>query len=153
MDIEHSLEHRSPSERSIAMMKLWLGDCIDGHEICRECWKADSSGHVPARLLDVGLGDGTSGVRLIEIKEIVSISTREQTPARLQQLRYTTLSHCWGNTSHFTTTKATLQQRKQGIPMDALNKTFADAVRLTRKMEVQYLWIDSLCIVQDSPED
>ncbi|KAN0121786.1 Heterokaryon incompatibility protein (HET) domain containing protein [Hyaloscypha variabilis] len=141
------------SERSITMMKLWLQGCINGHKVCREYWKAESSRYIPARLLDVGLGRSTREVRLIETKEMVPFTTHEQALAGLQQLRYATLSHCWGNTSHFTTTKATLQQRKHGIPMDALNKTFADAVRFTRRMEVRYLWIDSLCIVQDSAED
>jgi Heterokaryon incompatibility protein (HET) len=141
------------SERSITMMKLWLEDCIRGHRICRDCWKGDSNQYLPARLLEIGLGRGTREVRLVETKEMVSITAREQGPAKDQQLRYATLSHCWGNTSHFTTTKATLQQRKHRIPMDAINRTFADAVRFTRRMEVQYLWIDSLCIIQDSAED
>jgi Heterokaryon incompatibility protein (HET) len=32
-------------------------------------------------------------------------------------------------------------------------KTFEDAIVVTRKLHVQYLWIDSLCIIQDDPED
>jgi hypothetical protein len=34
-----------------------------------------------------------------------------------------------------------------------LPKTFADAIEITRKLGVDYIWIDSLCIVQDDEDD
>ena len=37
--------------------------------------------------------------------------------------------------------------------MNVLPKQFQDAVLVTRMLGIQYLWIDSLCIIQDSPED
>jgi hypothetical protein len=52
-----------------------------------------------------------------------------------------------------TTTVATLEERKQSIPMASLPKTFRDAVITTRRLGIEYLWIDSLCILQDSTED
>jgi hypothetical protein len=39
------------------------------------------------------------------------------------------------------------------IPVATLPKTFADAVLLTRKLGIKYIWIDSLCIIQGDPED
>ena len=39
------------------------------------------------------------------------------------------------------------------IPTEALPRTFKDAIQLTRNLGVSYLWIDSLCIIQDSMED
>ncbi|KAF2096285.1 HET-domain-containing protein [Rhizodiscina lignyota] len=70
-----------------------------------------------------------------------------------ESIKYIALSHCWGGVSPLITTKATLDQRKQAIPYFSLPKTFQDAVCITRKLGVEYLWIDSLCIIQDSPED
>lgn len=35
------------------------------------------------------------------------------------------------------------------IPWFELPKTFQEAIALTRKLGVRYLWIDSLCIIQD----
>ena len=67
--------------------------------------------------------------------------------------RYTALSHCWGKMQIIRTTKATIENMKQGIPWAALSKTFQDAITLTRKLGVQYIWIDSLCIVQDDKYD
>jgi hypothetical protein len=64
-----------------------------------------------------------------------------------------TLSHCWGGTSPLTTKTDTLSQRIRGIPYKDLPKTFQDAVTITRSLGVDYLWIDSLCIIQDSRED
>jgi len=45
----------------------------------------------------------------------------------------------WNNTAH--------------DPIKALPKTFRDAVPVLQQLNVQYLWIDSLCIIQDSDED
>ncbi|KAH8896359.1 HET-domain-containing protein, partial [Thozetella sp. PMI_491] len=66
---------------------------------------------------------------------------------------YVTLSHCWGGHSPMTTTTDTLPARIQGIPLQSLPRTFQDAVIIARDLGVQYLWIDSLCILQDSADD
>lgn len=42
---------------------------------------------------------------------------------------------------------------KQGIPCASLSKTFQDAITLTRKLGVQYIYFNSLCIVQDEKYD
>ncbi|KAI1856994.1 uncharacterized protein JN550_013487 [Neoarthrinium moseri] len=41
----------------------------------------------------------------------------------------------------------------KGIAFSVLPKTFQDAVLITKQLGVRYLWIDSLCIIQDSGED
>jgi hypothetical protein len=42
---------------------------------------------------------------------------------------------------------------KQNIPWNHLSKTFQDLIKITRKLGIQYIWIDSLCIVEDDKED
>lgn len=64
-----------------------------------------------------------------------------------------TLSHCWGKRQIITTTVENLEAHKQAIPISALSRTFQDAIAVTQSMGFRYLWIDSLCIIQDSPED
>ena len=39
------------------------------------------------------------------------------------------------------------------IDLERLPKTLQDAVLVTRRLQYQYLWIDSLCVLQDSMED
>lgn len=52
-----------------------------------------------------------------------------------------------------TTTSGTLKQRLQQIPMAILPKTFQDAIAFTRGLGLSYIWIDSLCIIQDLTSD
>ena len=74
----------------------------------------------------------------------------------MQDTRYLALSHCWG-TAHGghvpRTTKATLSDRLVSIDWEELSKTFQDALIITRGLGMRYIWIDSLCIVQDDKED
>lgn len=69
--------------------------------------------------------------------------------------RYVALSHCWGPTpSSITKTEAGNKHRRmQEIPIDELSQNFRHAVEVTRALGYRYLWIDSLCIVQDDPQD
>lgn len=66
---------------------------------------------------------------------------------------FAALSHCWGNAQHTTTTKATLEVHKASIDLAKLPKTFGDAITICEHLHIKFLWIDSLCIVQDDPDD
>lgn len=65
------------------------------------------------------------------------------------------LSHCWGQKENhpLKTTRSNLGQHLKCIHMSSLSKTFQDAVVATRALGLHYLWIDSLCIVQDDEDD
>lgn len=47
----------------------------------------------------------------------------------------------------------TFSEFQTAIPIDTMSKTFRDAVHVTRALRFRYIWIDSLCIVQDRPSD
>ena len=66
---------------------------------------------------------------------------------------YLALSHCWGGPLSLTTTYATLERHQNGIPMNKMPANFRDAILITRKLGFRYVWIDALCILQDSRED
>ncbi len=66
---------------------------------------------------------------------------------------YLTLSHCWGSFMPKRLLKSTLEPMKRSIRFDELSKTFQDALAVTRQLGMRYIWIDSLCIIQDSDED
>jgi Heterokaryon incompatibility protein (HET) len=66
---------------------------------------------------------------------------------------YTTLSRCWGLKQSLVLKKSTSSRLQRGFPVEELPKTFREAVQLTQQLGVHYIWIDALCIFQDSGED
>ncbi|KAI0103824.1 hypothetical protein GGR51DRAFT_523569 [Nemania sp. FL0031] len=127
------------------LIKIWLQDCDDDHPQC--C----TTGQIPlpTRLIDVGT-NGSPELRLIETRETVPESTK-----------YIALSHRWGDEkTHFSTLRRDqsgrgreLEAFKIRIPEDELPATFKDAVVTARTLDVRYLWIDSLCIIQGDEGD
>lgn len=66
--------------------------------------------------------------------------------------RYVSLSHCWGNTQPYILSPETEGQLRAGIELSELPKTFQDAIRFASQLHnVGWIWIDSLCIIQDGP--
>ncbi|KAH7319493.1 heterokaryon incompatibility protein-domain-containing protein [Rhexocercosporidium sp. MPI-PUGE-AT-0058] len=105
-------------------------------------------------LLHVGPADGSQEPFLVENDSFIKNSQKSPiTSEEKSSVLYATLSHCWGNTSHCIATKDTLSDKKACIPMSNLSRTYADAVTVTRAFGLKYLWIDSLCIIQDSVDD
>ncbi|KAK3706626.1 hypothetical protein LTR37_012635 [Vermiconidia calcicola] len=70
-----------------------------------------------------------------------------------QSGKYVALSHCWGLGRNLKTTSANIDRFKRDIPTDDLPRTFHDVIEITWRLGFKYVWIDSLCIIQDSPED
>jgi hypothetical protein len=69
--------------------------------------------------------------------------------------RYVTLSHRWGSSEQrpLVTTTENISSHRAGITPELLPATFRDAVEVTRALGFEYIWIDSLCIIQDSVDD
>ncbi|KAL2367693.1 hypothetical protein RJZ57_007938 [Blastomyces gilchristii] len=126
------------SDTAMATLKGWLASCIVTHYV-PECF-CDSLDNppLPTRVVDVGLDENS--VKLIEPKGTI-------------RAKYICLSHCWGLAQIITTTKSTLAEHKRRIPWACLSKTFRDAIALTRALGIKYIWIDSLCIIQDDARD
>jgi hypothetical protein len=110
--------------------------CNEGHALCSR--PIDS--RLPTRVIDVDLDEKSDTVYLKETRD----SDRDP---------YMSLSHCWGKEQIITTTTNTLQDMKAGIKISELPKTFRHAIRITRGLGIRYLWIDSLCIIQDDEKD
>ncbi|KAG6365894.1 hypothetical protein INS49_000070 [Diaporthe citri] len=66
---------------------------------------------------------------------------------------YVCLSYCWGNTENPGTMTSNISQYLENITLDQLPKTIGDAILLCSKLEFRYIWIDSLCIIQDDKDD
>lgn len=64
------------------------------------------------------------------------------------------LSYCWGpDVTKFTLTSDTFEDFKVGIALDKWPATLRDAIQVTQNLDLQYIWIDALCILQDSTSD
>lgn len=103
------------------------------HESC----KLKGQPLIPTRLLYLG----DERVRLLVPADLPS------------RPKYATLSHCWGNLSFVTLKKSSLASFREVIPDNTLTKTFLDAIYIARFLDIEYLWIDSLCIIQDDKDD
>jgi hypothetical protein len=68
-------------------------------------------------------------------------------------VQYVALSYCWGTTAQRGTTRSNISSRRQSINVSELPKTLQDAIRVAQSLGFQYIWIDSLCIVQDDVDD
>ncbi|KAK3669263.1 hypothetical protein LTR78_010870 [Recurvomyces mirabilis] len=99
----------------------------------------------PTRLISVGSEDDPKDVpKLVDGKEC------------LYKGGYLTLSYCWGNVpvqAPWLLTTKTMPKFAAGLPMEILPQTLHDAITWTRKLGERYIWIDSMCIIQDDPED
>jgi hypothetical protein len=122
------------------LFREWLRVCDDPKQ--HQC-NPTLDGPLPTRVLDVG-------------------STEEPTTLRLhfrvpgETGRYVALSHQWGDPKiHrlFRTERANFREYQNSISFDALPKTFQDAVTVSRQLGICFLWIDSLCIIQDDAKD
>ncbi|KFH40643.1 hypothetical protein ACRE_086520 [Hapsidospora chrysogenum ATCC 11550] len=70
------------------------------------------------------------------------------------QYSYAALSYCWGDIApKFKLTTECIDKARSGILVKTLPKTLQDAILIARTMEIPYIWIDSLCIIQDDEGD
>jgi hypothetical protein len=67
--------------------------------------------------------------------------------------QYVALSHCWGGPITPLLTNETVVPFNDLLPYSNLPANFQDAITITRRLGIQYLWINSLCIIQDSKKD
>jgi len=125
------------SDEDFELAKRWLNDCLCSHDYCQKATTQET--RLPTRVLDIGPVDGSEQPYLLETRGMHG--------------SYIALSHCWGGQVPLTTTSNTISQRKLCISLTSLPKTFRDAVLISRRLGVRYLWIDSLCIIQDSKID
>ncbi|KAF5003962.1 hypothetical protein FDECE_9525 [Fusarium decemcellulare] len=137
---------RLPAPGSSAFFDLirhWIVSCDEQHPKCKSRSPSELK-RLPTRLIDVGSERGPGVIYLRQLS-----SEDRQQPERFN---YTALSHRWGDGRvhrHFSTTTDNVDCRRKGIPVDSLPRTFRDAVTVTRQLGVRYLWIDSICIIQE----
>ena len=128
------------SVQTFRKIKSWLDLCTQSHRQCEgTLTRWVPSKKLPPRVIDVGSRE--SEVRLLE------------TGGREGQ--YFVLSYCWGSSSGevITTTKKNIYEFTKFLPVRTLPRTIQDAIVVTRQLRFRFLWVDSLCIIQDESQD
>jgi Heterokaryon incompatibility protein (HET) len=112
-----------------------MRDCETNHPNCPK----EKELVMPTRVLDLQIDQNTEDVRLLSASGCTG--------------RYACLSYCWGAPQPISLKAGVLSENMKRIMLLDLPQSIQDAIRVARTLGFRYLWIDSLCIIQDSPED
>ncbi|KAK6068039.1 heterokaryon incompatibility protein [Seiridium cupressi] len=110
------------------LIKIWIRECSGSHKNCRSIKKHKP----PTRLVSVDNDTVKLGLT----------ADMEKLP------RYATLSYSWGQQKFLMLTSENMGSFLDEIPLEDLPKTFREAVHIARELEISYIWIDALCIIQ-----
>lgn len=127
------------TEERRSVLLSWIRNCSENHDACRP----SSSGY-PRRLIEIKTFSRTR--QTLAVKDFIRIDARPH---------YLTLSHSWKASSaeDSRTLNSNLKQRTKSLPLGELTKTLQDAVKITAWLGFRYIWIDSICIIQNNDED
>ncbi|KAM0599306.1 hypothetical protein ACHAP1_002947 [Verticillium nonalfalfae] len=122
------------ADSCVELARTWLRDCTagSGKHTKSGCLASETS-PLPKRVIDVE-------------------NNKLYLPLPNEKDRYVALSHCWGGSTPVRTTRGTLAAHLKTLP-SLLPATFRDAIAVTKMLGVRFLWIDSLCIIQDDKDD
>ncbi|KAL8991894.1 MAG: hypothetical protein Q9169_007557 [Polycauliona sp. 2 TL-2023] len=127
---------------AIQSAKRWVTECLDYHHQCsiRNTW-VDDAKTSPKRLLKIY--DSNTGKKMVKLH----LCEQHDHP------KYAALSYCWGIGQDCKLTLSNLETMFIDVPLSSLAQTIQDAISVACRMGVQFIWIDSLCIIQDSNSD
>lgn len=134
IDTARHVAATADSPECLELIKSWVAECDHSHRRCKDT----RAKPIPDRAILVG--DAGDDPRLVEF------------PSGSQE-EYIALSHRWGGNVPLQLQKSKLEDFKKRIPFSTIPRTFQHAITVCRALGVKYIWIDSLCIIQDSKED
>src|SRR5262249_23569510 len=119
----------------------WINECQTNHPRCREVLKPNCSYAYPKRLIDVSQAS-TGRIYLCD-----NFSNNNY------GAHYAALSHCWETREFKCMTNSSYKGFVAGVAINEFADTFQDAIEFTQRLGLQYLWVDSICIIQDNIDD
>jgi hypothetical protein len=153
------------SDGCFALINTWMRECTERHGA--HC-PSETEAPLSTRVLDIGIGsDGPIFLKVANPGEVgayvtlshcvsllLSVSLVLFVVFRLRNMDLIQMSTAqWGPKPHFRTTLSNIADFEQSISLEDLPRTFQDAILVARRLGFRFLWIDSLCIIQDSHED
>ncbi|KAM5355082.1 hypothetical protein ACJ41O_001728 [Fusarium nematophilum] len=134
-----------------ALMNEWLRVCRETHNHGR--MMPNSRAIAIRKDLDVEILPTERPTRVIDVGDESNPQLRLINCEAMKSREYIALSHCWGQSPTFRALNDNIGSLREGIDFGRLPRNFQDAVTVTRGLNARYLWIDSLCIIQDNKDD
>ncbi|KAI8267693.1 hypothetical protein K4K58_007314 [Colletotrichum sp. SAR11_239] len=110
-------------------------------------WVNDLDDHVdggnPSRQVVVCAEEGVDSKLAVKVVE----------SSQPVQYSYVALSYCWGGDQRVKLRQANMDKWREGLPYESLPQTIKDAITVTMSFGLSHLWVDALCIIQDSDND
>ena len=128
------VQYKVNSAEAYSQIIHWLGQCGE-HPDCSE---VSLYANLPSRLIEVAPADSPGVPRL-----------RSTTGLKGS---YLALSYCWGFNQTYVLTSKNLEMLMRELEMKVLPRTILDAIEVTKTLGFKYLWVDALCVMQDSAE-
>jgi hypothetical protein len=133
--VRQHISRNSSSRKCFQLAKKWFQDCKRSHPQCTQ-----KPSRLPSRIILIQDIPTQPALKLVK-------STPEM------EASYVALSYRWSVQSTLKLTSSNQLVLQQEIPWSAIPSTFHDTVAICRDLGFRYLWIDSLCILQDSSLD
>jgi hypothetical protein len=137
--LARSVAKEASSDECLTVASQWLEDCHMRHEPCGRYFK--SSTRLPKRVVAICLNSGGTSLeaRLMDTDDTSG--------------RYTALSYCWGGPGIIVFNGATENTLRAGLDVSKFPATIRDAMTVTNRLGIPYMWVDCLCIQQDNDLD
>ncbi|KAF5550392.1 hypothetical protein FNAPI_7727 [Fusarium napiforme] len=138
------------SDASFECLSQWIKNCSDNHKLCNKLHDrtGENKDWLPARL--VKIIPSANGVP--ETIKVVETSANDDILP--PNIKYATLSYCWGRQAFTKLLRSNIDSMTTtGMPAKDLPATFRDAIAITNRLRLEYIWIDALCIIQLDAED
>lgn len=138
----HSSADDKEQPDSFSRAKGWLNECFHDHDTCRR--QPNEAKSLPARLVDIQPnGIGSTFVRIVDTAEL---------DLKTVSVDYIAVSYVWSE-NDVTLSTELLQAMQSELPREALPKAMNEAISATDRVGYRYIWVDSLCVLQDSEDD
>lgn len=128
------LQRRLNSAKAYSQITQWLEQCSEHVD----CDRVSLDANLPSRLIEVAPADSPGVPRL-----------RSTTGWKGS---YLALSYCWGSGQPYVLTTKNSEALMKELCVKMLPRTISHAIEVTKTLGFKYLWVDALCIMQDSAE-
>lgn len=131
-----------------------FGDMQSLYDECRKLHGTECESTKPILVGNNRLNSISQSPGIVE-HSIRLIDCNSMCLVKLQAKEYFALSYCWSMQQYLTLTRSnfTKLQLPGSLASHLLAPTICDAINLTKAFGKTYLWVDALCIIQDSMED